>query len=226
MKKIIASLSLAFVVCADADTNKVENPYLRINERNAFNLTEPLPVSTLPPATNILAPSVFLTGITKINNVRKAHFVLRKTSGPDKFVSLSTDEEQDNIELNKIFNNSVSITNNGVPILLSFEKHGLPTVITKKPAPKLMERSRYSRDSKGGRDSKSDKEKKEQISKKPSGPVVVPSRRSRSESRSVDPRIIERGLEYISKMDDSEKREYLLKRIESYQAGRKKDDRK
>jgi len=222
MKKIIASLLSAFAVYANADTNKVENPYLGINKRNAFNLTESLPVPTLPPVTNILAPSVFLTGITKINNTRRVHLVLRRTSAPDKFLSLSTNEEQDNIKLNKIFNGSASITNNGIPILLSFEKHKLPTVVTKKPAPKLMERSRYSRDSKGDKDRKTSEK---QTPQKPSGPVVVPSRRSRPESRSVDPRVIEKGLEYISKMDDSEKREYLLRRIESYQAGRKKNDR-
>ena len=44
--------------------------------------------------------------------------------------------------------------------------------------------------------------------------VTVPSRRPQ-----IDPRIIEKGLEYLSKTDNDEKREYLLKRLESLQSG-------
>ena len=47
--------------------------------------------------------------------------------------------------------------------------------------------------------------------------VTVPSRRPK-----IDPRIIEKGLEYLSKTEDNEKREYLLKRLESLQSGQSK----
>ena len=60
------------------------------------------------------------------------------------------------------------------------------------------------------------KKKKRKALRAPSKPqvVTVPSRRSQ-----VDPRIIEKGLEYLSKMEDGEKRDYLLKRMESIQSG-------
>ena len=44
--------------------------------------------------------------------------------------------------------------------------------------------------------------------------VQVPSRKPK-----VDPRVIEKGLEYLSKMEEGEKRDYLLKRVESLQSG-------
>ena len=124
------------------------NIYQSIIKRNAFDLTDSLPVPTLPPATNILSPSVFLTGISRLNGVRKVHLVLKKGGEPNKYVSLAADQKQYNIELNKILKDSAEITNNGIPTLLSFEKHGLPTTITKL-ATKPTEKSRYSRESRG-----------------------------------------------------------------------------
>jgi len=133
MKPILILLALALSAYAE------ENPYEAIAERNAFNLTDKEPVPPLPPAEKILAPSVFLTGITRMNGVRKIHFVLKKTGDPDKFVSLATDEKQYNIELKEILEYSAYISNNGEVILLSFEKNSLPTTVTKAP-PKLTSR--------------------------------------------------------------------------------------
>ena len=154
MKKILALLLLVFALGVSADTNKVENPYLSIVKRNAFELTDSLPVPILPPATNILSPNVFLTGITRLNSVRKVHLVLKRGGELNKYVSLAVDQKQYNIKLNKILNDSAKITNNGVPTLLSFEKNKLPSTITKSAA---------------------------KSPGKPSSPKKVPSRGSRSE---------------------------------------------
>ena len=51
--------------------------------------------------------------------------------------------------------------------------------------------------------------------------VKVPSRRPK-----VDPRIIQKGLEYIDRIDDKEKREYILKRLEGLQSGQNTLNRK
>jgi hypothetical protein len=37
----------------------------------------------------------------------------------------------------------------------------------------------------------------------------------------VDPRVIEKGLEYLGRMEEGEKRDYLLKRMESLQSGQR-----
>ena len=151
MKKILALLLLVFALGVSADTNKVENPYLSIVKRNAFELTDLKPILALPPATNILFPSIFLTGITKINNVRKVHLVLRETGAPDKFLSLAKDEKLYNIELKKIFEDSAFVLNNENNELLSFKANSFLTTITKLP-PKLPKSS--------GKDKRSDEARK------------------------------------------------------------------
>ena len=40
------------------------------------------------------------------------------------------------------------------------------------------------------------------------------------------PRIIQKGLEYLDKVEDKEKREYILQRLERLQNGQEKIDRK
>ena len=57
--------------------------------------------------------------------------MLRKTGEPDKFVSLVTNEKQHDIKLKKILQYSVLVSVYGDDKLLSFEKNGLPTTVTK-----------------------------------------------------------------------------------------------
>jgi len=188
-----------------------DNPYSPITERNAFELTSKEPAPILPPIEKILAPSVFLTGITRWKGTNKVHLVLRKAGESDKFVSLGINEKQYNIELKKVLEDSILIEANGSDKLLNFKTNGLPTIVTKAPATKkTSSSSRYSRDK------KEDKKEEKKSSPRPPKPqvVTVPSRRSQ-----VDPRIIEKGLEYLSKMEDGDKRDYLLKRMESLQSG-------
>jgi len=137
MKKILL-LFLAFVFNAYGGTN--ENPYQKITERNAFELTDKEPVPPLPPAEKVLAPSIFLTGITRWKGTQKVHLVLRKTGEPDKFVSLATNEKKYNIELKKILLDSAIISSDGDDELLSFETNGLPTTITKRAPQKDPEK--------------------------------------------------------------------------------------
>ena len=188
-----------------------DNTYSSIAKRNAFDLTSEKPIAVLPPVNEILAPSVFLTGITRWKGTNKVHLVLRKAGETDKFVSLGKNERQYNIELKKVLEDSVLIETNGNNKLLSFKTNGLPTIVTKTPAAKkTSSSSRYSRD-------KKEVKKEEKKSSPPSVKaqvVTVPSRRSQ-----VDPRIIEKGLEYLSRMEEGEKRDYLLKRMESLQSG-------
>ena len=190
-----------------------DNPYSPITERNAFELTTKEPAPILPPIEKILPPNVFLTGITRWKGTNKVHLVIRKVGEPDKFVSLRANERKYNIELKKILKDSVMITASGHNQLLNFKTNSLPTIVTKaSTAKKTSSSSRYSRDKK--------EDKKEE--KKSSPPsikaqvVTVPSRRPQ-----VDPRIIEKGLEYLSRMEEGEKRDYLLKRMESLQSAQR-----
>jgi hypothetical protein len=198
---------LSFLFALTLSLHAAENPYEKISARNAFDLTDKQPAPTLPPVKTVLAPTVFLTGITKWNGVKKIHLVLKKSGEPDRFVSLRINEKQHNIELKKILNDSVLVSSGGTSQLLSFENNRLPTIVTKAPpVKKTSSSSRYSRDKK--------EEKKSPPPPIKAQVVTVPSRRPQ-----VDPRIIEKGLEYLSRMKEGEKRDYLLKRIESLQSG-------
>ena len=187
------------------------NVYEAIVERNAFELTSDLPKPILPPIAVILRPSAYLTGLTHFRGVRKVHLVLRRAGESDKFVSLAIDEKQYNVELKKINKDSALISNNGNEELISFENNGLPTIVTKTPVKKvLMQRT--------SKDKKESSKKEEKRSAPAKAHIVqVPSRRPK-----IDPRIIEKGLEYISRSEDNEKKEYIMKRLESLQVGQHK----
>ena len=213
MKKLLLLITF-FAVSVSAQEAK---QYQLITKRNAFELMSEAPKPILPPVSQILRPNIFLTGITRFNKVRKIHLVLRNSGQPDKFISLAINEKQYNIELKNIYKNSALVMNNGNQQLVSFESNALPTIV-KKPAP-TKESPSKSRSS--SRDKKDDK--KESKSQKPptsAGPniVKVPSR-----NRGItDPRMqkaMERGLEYISKIEDPKKKEEMLERIEKFQRG-------
>jgi len=114
------------------------NIYEKIVKRNAFNLTGEKPTKILPPITDILRGEVFLTGIHSINNVRRVSLVVRE-KGSDKFVSLTNLQANSGIQIKSIGSTNVLASVYGTHKLLSFEKHSLPTTITKAP-PKLIQR--------------------------------------------------------------------------------------
>lgn len=211
MKKLIL---IFFAVSLQAGETNV---YESIVKRNAFDLTAEVLKPILPPITDILRPTVYLTGLTHFRGVRKAHLVLRRAGELDKFISLAIDEEQYNVELKKINKDSVLISNNGSEELMSFKNNGLPTIVTKAPTKKVsMDRS----SSKSSRGRESSKKEEKKSTPAPAGPSVVkvPSRNKGI----TDPRMqkaMERGLEYLNKMEDGERKDYLLKRIESLQSG-------
>ena len=103
--------------------------------------------------------------------------------------------------------------NNGVTENLSFETHKLPTVMG--PAPVFNRPTVIKKDSKD--DKNKNKEKKSAPAPRPSV-VKVPSR-SRSATDPQMQKMMERGLEYLNKMEDSDRKDYLLKRIESLRTG-------
>ena len=206
---------LVFILYANSKAVAGENPYESITERNAFELTDKEFAPILPPVKEILAPSIFLTGISRWKGTQKVHLVLRKTGEPDKFVSLATNEKQYNVELKEILHDSALVSSDGDDKLLSFENNGLPTIVTKAaPAKKASSSSRYSRDR---REDSNKKDEKKSAPRSPKAQVVtVPSR----SQRGSDPRMqqmIEKSLEYVSKIEDPEKRNAILERIEKYQ---------
>lgn len=120
------------------------NTYNDITERNAFNLNElgrlEKAVKVLPPVTNILSGNIYLTGITRLNNKRRVHLVIKRLGSTNKYVSLLEKQSKDGIRLERVGLNNAFISDNGRHKLLSFEKHALPSIFSKSSVPKLMQR--------------------------------------------------------------------------------------
>ena len=185
-----------FLFLVGASTLFAENPYQVISERNAFDLTTTASLPPPPPTQFAPLPSaeVYLTGITRHGQAR-AHLVLKeKGSIKNKFLSLSEGQKQDNITVIKILKKSVLIDSKGTKQHLSFKTHGLPTVILKAPTVKTSSRASSTRSKSFDKTSLIPSTPRPQI-------VTVPSRRPR-----IDPRIIEKGLEYLNKTEERKKR--------------------
>jgi hypothetical protein len=203
--RYILLLLLSISVIAD------ETPYSPIIKRNAFGLTD-----ILPPVSEILnkveTPKIklFLTGITRWNNETNAHMYSKDL--PTKYLSLQVNEQFGPIRVLNISKDAVKVVNDGHEETLSFLTNSLPSIVTgtKSKATVVKKDSRESSRSRSSRD----KESKKPAAAPSANVIKVPSRRSQ-----VDPRIIEKSLEYISKMEDNDKRDYLLKRVESLQSG-------
>jgi len=188
-----------------------DNPYSSIHKRNAFNLTGETKI--LPPAPIINVPEfdVFLSGVSSFNKTKKAYFVL-KNKATTKYISLQKREEQHDVKLLEIFKDSAVITYNGTKQHLTFKDNSLPTVVLKAPSVKRSSSKNSEKDSRSS--SKGSK------SRTPTPPTPRPQIvRVPSRVPQIDPRIIEKGLEYLNKTDNDEKREYILKRLESLRSG-------
>ena len=186
-----------------------ENPYSRINERNAFDLTE----SRLPPASEILkveTPKIelFLTGVTRFRGVTKAHLYSKDL--PNKYLSLRAGERSGPIKVLTVSKDAVRIVNDGTEQVLTFASNRLKTtIISAKGKPTVIKK-----------DSKKDSSIKITPAK-PAGPNVVKVP-SRDRGRITDPRMqsmMERGLEYLNKIEDPKKKEAMLERMEKFQRG-------
>jgi len=187
-----------------------DNPYGEISNRNAFSLLDkPLEQMRVEDYVSVPTMKLYLTGIMNYQNMTNVYLFSKEL--PKRFMTLSRQKPSDSgVTLINVSGDLVEVNNNGVNELLSFSTHKLPNIIG--PAPVGNRPTIIKKDDKR----KSDKKdyKKPTAQKAPSVIRQVPSRRSQ-----IDPRIIEKSLEYLSKMEEGEKRDHLLKRVESLQSG-------
>mgnify|MGYP003137391532 FL=1 len=192
-----------------------QDRYKAITDRNAFALLNEVPKKDILPPVVIRPPvKLNLTGIITRRGVTNVYLFSKDI--PKRFLTLSTLRRTDSgITLLSVEKGLVEVDNNGTVELISFDTHKLPTVVTL-PALKATPTVVKKKDSK-------DKNKEVKIT--PAAPkpnvVTVPSRTPK-----VDPRIIQKGLEYIDRIEDKEKREYILQRLERLQSGQQKLDSK
>jgi len=190
-----------------------ENPYDTIAKRNAFALLEEAPAKVEVPKLIEQPPiKLNLTGIITRGGITNVYMFSKDV--PKRFLTLSSKRRTDSgVTLLSVERGLVEVDNNGVTELLSFDTHKLPSIVT---LPKLNTKPTIIK-------KKDDKSKP--LNTMPATPkpnvVTVPSRRPK-----IDPRVIQKGLEYIDRIDDKEKREYILQRLERLQSGQDKLDRK
>ena len=204
---------LFFLLCGSVIA---DDRYNQIVKRNAFALLNEVPKkNTLPPV--IIQPPIKLnlTGIVTRRGVTNVYLFSKDI--PKKYLTLSTRRRTDSgVTLRSVEKGLVEVDNNGTVELLSFDTHKLPSVVTLpalKATPTVVKK-------KEKKDSKDKSVKLTPAVPKPNV-VKVPSRVPK-----VDPRIIEKGLEYIDRIEDKEKREYILQRLERLQSGQQSLDRK
>ena len=204
---------LFFLLCGSVIA---DDRYNQIVKRNAFALLNEVPKkNTLPPV--IIQPPVKLnlTGIITRRGVTNVYLFSKDI--PKKYLTLSTRRRTDSgVTLRSVEKGLVEVDNNGTVELLSFDTHKLPSVVTLpalKATPTVVKK-------KEKKDSKDKSVKLTPAVPKPNV-VKVPSRVPK-----VDPRIIQKGLEYIDRIEDKEKREYILQRLERLQSGQQSLDRK
>ena len=207
MKKLLLPLLLASSVSAE------QRNYDAITDRNAFALLDKVPAKVeLPKLLEKPPVKLNLTGIMKYRGQTNVYLFSQDIS--KRFLMLNQSRPTDSgVTLISVSRGLVKVNNNGVTELLSFDTHKLPTVVTK---PVLSQPTIIKKDK---------KESLKSVKVLPTPPepsvVKVPSRRPK-----VDPRIIQKGLEYIDRIDDKEKREYILKRLEGLQSGQNTLNRK
>ena len=187
--------------------------YAQIVERNAFSLLDKPPAKVEQPQLLEKPPvKLNLTGIITKRGVTTVYMFSKDI--PKRFLTLSTKRRTDSgVTLLSVERGLVEVNNNGVTELLSFETHKLPSTVTL-PALNTKPTVVKKKDDKGKSTKVAPPTPKANI-------VTVPSRRPK-----IDPRIIQKGLEYIDRIDDKEKREYIIQRLERLQSGQDKLDRK
>ena len=202
-----------FLLCSSVIA---QDRYKAITDRNAFALLDEVPTRTTPPPIIVQPPiKLNLTGIITRRGVTNVYLFSKDI--PKKYLTLSTRRRTDSgVTLRSVEKGLVEVDNNGTVELLSFDTHKLPSVVTLpalKATPTVVKK-------KEKKDSKDKSVKLTPAVPKPNV-VKVPSRVPK-----VDPRIIQKGLEYIDRIEDKEKREYILQRLERLQSGQQSLDRK
>ncbi len=205
----------------------IENPYLTISKRNAFDLTgEPPPAPKTAPEPP-KSEDIKLTGIYRQEGVERAALALidtkKKAAEPPKYLQLAAGEKKDGIEIVSIekATGKVTIKEFGELRSLSFKEDTFKTSVTKAPR-KTSSRSSSSKSSSSSAAAKKAAEIKSSIEKKRAEEAAKRSgggseRSSRDEMR-----------ERFANLSDADRQKYaqqIRERFSSQSRGSERSDR-
>jgi hypothetical protein len=201
-KSVFAVAVLGILLSSVETVRSIENPYLTISKRNAFNLTSEPPPGPKTAPEPPKSEDIKLTGIYRHEGVERAALALidtKKKAEPPNYLQLAAGEKKDGIEIVSIdkATGKVTIREFGELRSLSFEEDAFKTSVTKAPR-KTSSRSSSSKSSSSSAAAKKAAEIRASIEKKRAEEAA---KRSRGGGRSSGDELRER----LSKMSDAER---------------------
>ena len=134
---VVACLCLGAGVYGSV-TDSPDNPYGAITARNVFGLKDPPPPPAVPTnAPPAAPPNIKITGVSRLMNVKRAHFIVvdnatpipgKQTPPPEtNYVSLPEGAEKDNLRVVTIDEKggSAKVMISGIERIMSLENDGL-----------------------------------------------------------------------------------------------------
>ncbi|MFQ3169661.1 MAG: hypothetical protein ACI8QI_002237 [Limisphaerales bacterium] len=223
-KSVLAVAVLGILLSSVETVRSIENPYLTISKRNAFNLTSEPPPGPKTAPEPPKSEDIKLTGIYRHEGVERAALALidtKKKAEPPNYLQLAAGEKKDGIEIVSIdkATGKVTIREFGELRSLSFEEDAFKTSVTK--APRTSSRSSSSKSSSSSAAAKKAAEIRASIEKKRAEEAA---KRSRDGGRSSGDELRER----LSKMSDADRQrlqQQLRERYSSQSRGDGRSDR-
>jgi len=221
---VLAVAVLGILLSSVETVRSIENPYLTISKRNAFNLTSEPPPGPKSAPEPPKSEDIKLTGIYRHEGVERAALALidtKKKAEPPNYLQLAAGEKKDGIEIVSIdkATGKVTIREFGELRSLSFEEDAFKTSMTK--APRTSSKSSSSKSSRSSAAAKKAAEIRASIEKKRAEEAA---KRSRGGGRSSGDELRER----LSKMSDADRQrlqQQLRERYSSQSRGDGRSDR-
>ena len=224
-KSVFAVAVLGIVLSSVETVRSIENPYLTISKRNAFNLTSEPPPGPKTAPEPPKSEDIKLTGIYRHEGVERAALALidtKKKAEPPNYLQLAAGEKKDGIEIVSIdkATGKVTIREFGELRSLSFEEDAFKTSVTKAPR-KTSSRSSSSRSSSSSAAAKKAAEIRASIEKKRAEEAA---KRSRGGGQSSGDELRER----FANLSDADRQKYaqqIRERFSSQSRGSERSDR-
>ena len=215
---------LGILLSSVETVRSIENPYLTISKRNAFNLTSEPPPGPKSAPEPPKSEDIKLTGIYRHEGVERAALALidtKKKAEPPNYLQLAAGEKKDGIEIVSIdkATGKVTIREFGELRSLSFEEDAFKTSMTK--APRTSSRSSSSKSSSSSAAAKKAAEIRASIEKKRAEEAA---KRSRGGGRSSGDELRER----FANLSDADRQKYaqqIRERFSSQSRGSERSDR-
>ena len=220
-KSVLAVAVLGILLSSVETVRSIENPYLTISKRNAFNLTSEPPPGPKTAPEPPKSEDIKLTGIYRHEGVERAALALidtKKKAEPPNYLQLAAGEKKDGIEIVSIdkATGKVTIREFGELRSLSFEEDAFKTSMTK--APRTSSRSSSSKSSSSSAAVKKAAEIRASIEKKRAEEAA---KRSRGGGRSSGDELRER----IAGMSDADRQKYVQQMRERFSSQGRGDGR-